>query len=268
MRPALSERAHPRDVLGLAYVYAVRSRRAGGISIGINLSPNRHCNWRCLYCQVEGLARGASPACDLELLARELEAALARFAADEIRDIAFSGDGEPLSCPNVGEAAAVVAEVCRRRKLHVPVRVITNGSYLLKPEAQRALQMLAGAGGEIWVKLDAGAREDMRRVNGAALRPEQWLARWTAAARILPAWVQTCAFRLGGRFPDAAFWDAWLSLLAQAHATAPVQGVLLYTTARAVQVAPELVSPASREELEELATRVRALGIPCRVFGA
>ncbi len=268
MKPALSVRAHPRDVLGMRYVYAVRSRRAGGISIGINLSPNRRCNWRCLYCQVEDLARGASPPCDPELLATELEAALARFAGEEIRDIAFSGDGEPLSCPNVSEVAAVVAAIRAKKGLQAPVRVITNGSYLLKPEAQKALQVLAKAQGELWVKLDAGTREAMQRVNGVAMAPEQWLARWKAGARVLPAWVQTCAFRLAGRFPDAGFWGAYLALLEQAHAAAPVQGVLLYTVARAVQVAPDLVSPASPEELQALAACIRALGISCRVFGA
>ncbi|MDX9945398.1 MAG: radical SAM protein, partial [Azonexus sp.] len=31
---------HSRDSAGLRYVYPVISRRAGGVSVGINLNPN------------------------------------------------------------------------------------------------------------------------------------------------------------------------------------------------------------------------------------
>ncbi len=56
---------HSRDSAGLIYVYPVISRRAGGISVGINLNVNNACNWRCIYCQVPGLSRGAPPPVDL-----------------------------------------------------------------------------------------------------------------------------------------------------------------------------------------------------------
>ena len=39
---------HRRDSAGLRYVYPVISRRAGGVSVGINLNPNNACNWACL----------------------------------------------------------------------------------------------------------------------------------------------------------------------------------------------------------------------------
>ena len=55
----LTSKVHDRDVAGLTYVYPVVSRRAGGVSVGINLSPNNACNWRCVYCQVPNLQRGA-----------------------------------------------------------------------------------------------------------------------------------------------------------------------------------------------------------------
>ena len=42
---------HRRDSAGMRYVYPVLSRRARGVSIGINLNPNNACNWRCVYCQ-------------------------------------------------------------------------------------------------------------------------------------------------------------------------------------------------------------------------
>ena len=48
---------HDRNAAGLRYVYPVVSRRAGGVSVGINLNPNNACNWRCVYCQVPRLVR-------------------------------------------------------------------------------------------------------------------------------------------------------------------------------------------------------------------
>ena len=63
---------HDRDAQGLTYVYAVISRRAGGVSVGINLNPNNACNWRCVYCQVPDLQRGVGPPIDLDQLEQEL----------------------------------------------------------------------------------------------------------------------------------------------------------------------------------------------------
>jgi len=71
---------HRRDIAGLTYVYPVVSRRAGGVSVGINLNVNNACNWACVYCQVEGLTRGGPPPVDVALLSEELDGFLARVA--------------------------------------------------------------------------------------------------------------------------------------------------------------------------------------------
>ena len=68
----LSTHDHNRFQKGYQYVYPVVSRRAGGLSLGINLNTNNACNWRCIYCQVPDLVRGTPPAVDIELLEREL----------------------------------------------------------------------------------------------------------------------------------------------------------------------------------------------------
>src|SRR4030095_14874810 len=103
----LSVSNHDRDRAGLRYVYPVVSRRAGGVSIGINLNPNNACNWRCVYCQVPGLVFGNAPQIDLELCELDRRTML-REATDEewwrlnvpegarrVVDIALSGNGEP-----------------------------------------------------------------------------------------------------------------------------------------------------------------------------
>ena len=50
-------RHHPRDFADQQYVYPVISRRSRGISVGVNLSPTGLCNFRCVYCQVDGELR-------------------------------------------------------------------------------------------------------------------------------------------------------------------------------------------------------------------
>ena len=45
--------AHPRHWRDNRYVYPVCSRRAGGISIGINLNLDLRCTFNCVYCQVD-----------------------------------------------------------------------------------------------------------------------------------------------------------------------------------------------------------------------
>jgi len=71
-RILLKTEDHSRDSVDMRYVYPVISRRAGGVSVGINLNPNNACNWRCIYCQVPDLKRGGPPPIDLALLEREL----------------------------------------------------------------------------------------------------------------------------------------------------------------------------------------------------
>ena len=92
---SLTTTDHDRGNAGLKYVYGVLSRRSGGLSIGINLNPNRACNWRCIYCQVPGLVRGVAPPIDLGLLEEELGGFLDeivrgdRYPGAALQDIAF-----------------------------------------------------------------------------------------------------------------------------------------------------------------------------------
>src|SRR5215813_8926342 len=50
---SLVVRDHRRTFEDNLYVYAVVSRRSKGVSIGINLNPDKICNFDCVYCQVD-----------------------------------------------------------------------------------------------------------------------------------------------------------------------------------------------------------------------
>lgn len=270
---------HRRDAVGLTYVYPVVSRRAGGVSVGINLNPNNACNWRCLYCQVPDLVRGSAPAIDLTRLEGELRGFLAdlvhgdylqRHAPPEarvIRDVAFSGNGEPTTAREfpqvVGRVVALMAEFGLLPE--VKLRLITNGSMVDRAAVQEGLRAIAQAGGEVWFKVDAGTAAAIARINGVDTRPETVARRLALSARLCPTWVQTCLFRLDGQGPAEADVAAYLNLLERAG-TANLQGVLLYGLARpSMQPEAARLSPLPEAELEAIGARIRKAGLTVKV---
>lgn len=269
---------HGSDVVAMRYVYPVVSRRAGGVSVGVNLNPNSACNWRCVYCQVEGLTRGAGPRIDLGLLERELDAMLGAIVEGDfmsasvpegsrvLRDVAFSGDGEPTTSPDLGGAVACVGRVLSRRGLALPAVLITNGSMLDRRAVRSSLAGLAAIGGEAWFKLDAATDEGIRRMNGAATTAARHLARLAACASIVPTWVQTCALVRDGA-PEPREADAYVDALAGlVRDGVPLRGVRMYSLARPSHQpeAPSL-APAARASMDALAGRLRAAGLAVQV---
>ncbi|HRP24903.1 radical SAM protein [Thauera sp.] len=277
---ALSFRNHDRDLAGLTYVYAVLSRRAGGVSVGINLNPNNACNWHCAYCQVPGLVRGKAPEIDLAKLEDELHGFLGdlvqgewmlRFVPQDmrvIRDIAFSGNGEPTSAKAFPEAIELAIRLRAEFGLaaeQVPLRLITNGSLMGQPDVLAAVGRLAEAGGEVWFKVDAGTAEGIERVNGVQLEPASVARNLARCAAACPTWVQTCMFRWDGAGPSAADIEAYLALLEMADLSR-LEGVLLYGLARqSMQPEASHLSALSAEELEAIAGHMRKKGLTVRV---
>lgn len=250
---------HRRDSAGLLYVYPVVSRRAGGVSIGINLNPNNACNWACLYCQVDNLTRGGPPPLDLQRLERELDGFLrdvlegdflsrqVPLAAQRLMDVAFSGNGEPTSAAEFSEAIACVLGVLERFGLKgkLPVRLITNGSLLHRQHVQSGIRLLAEFGGEVWFKVDRALDAEVAEINGVPGGQDKVLKNLQQCADLAPTWVQTCWFALDGRAPSAESRQAYCDLLR--HVSGKLQGVHLYGLARPSQqpAAPRLaaVSP-------------------------
>ncbi len=234
---------HRRDAAGMTYIYAVVSRRANGVSIGVNLNPSIACNWRCIYCQVPGLVRGAPPAVDLGQLDRELRSMLASFASpsvpaqpSRIEDIAFSGNGESTLSPMFAAAVRVVRNVMREMDLdaNVKLRLITNGSRVLHPAVQEGLREIAAAGGEVWFKLDGGSRDAIQQINDVRLSPRGVSERLAVCASLVPTWVQTCVVALDSVVPDECWLRDYLAVL-DATGTERLKGILLYGLARPSQ---------------------------------
>ncbi|RIX46971.1 MAG: radical SAM protein [Rhodocyclales bacterium GT-UBC] len=265
----LSTDDHRRDSAGLRYVYPVVSRRAGGVSIGINLNVNNACNWACLYCQVENLTRGGPPPIDLDLLTDELAFFLdqalrgdfmARQVPPEARklvDVAFSGNGEPTSAPEFAEAVRSVDAVLARFDLRgtLPVRLITNGSLLHRPEVQTGIRLLGELGGEVWFKLDRAGADEVAEINGVPAQLDRVARNLALCAGLAPTWVQTCWFALDGRSPSVASRAAYCDLLKPL--AGKLVGIHLYGLARpSMQPAAARLSRLPAQELEAFASEV------------
>jgi wyosine [tRNA(Phe)-imidazoG37] synthetase (radical SAM superfamily) len=278
LKKVLTVTDHNRDVSGLRYIYPVVSRRAGGVSIGINLNINNACNWRCIYCNVPELTRRTPPPIDLIILERELRTFLDNVlhgdfmqqqvseSDRQLKDIAFSGNGEPTSAKEFPQVLDLVKKVLHDVGLlgTIKIRLITNGSMMNKQPVLKSIQQLAECNGEVWFKLDAGTKEGIARINDVNVKPSSHIARLKNCAKACPTFIQTCMFALDEVAPSENEVLAYLGQISQVKDV--IQGVHLYGIARqSMQPEAPRLSQLSSEWLEMLAERIRELGITVQV---
>lgn len=252
------------------------SRRAGGISIGINLNPNNACNWRCIYCQVPDLTRGTAPPIDLLLLEKELSGFLHELQhgdfmqrvppeARRINDIALSGNGEPTSAQEFAEVIEVIA---KHKPADLKLVLITNGSLMQRENVQQGLRRMAQLNGEVWFKLDRASEVGMAQVNDTKMTMDKVRHNLATAIACCPnTWLQTCWFALDGIAPSKQDEDEYLDLLASSMRDGiKPQGVLFYGLARPSlqQEAPRL-SALPKEVMEDFVGQISALGLQVRL---
>jgi wyosine [tRNA(Phe)-imidazoG37] synthetase (radical SAM superfamily) len=266
-------RRHERRWKDNFYVYAVVSRRSRGVSIGMNLNLNKACNFDCIYCQVNRNQSAVIQKVDPAILKKELDAILdaeqngslykeapfdALVQTDRgVRDIAFSGDGEPTTFPRFKEAVQIAADARLRFGLHAAKLVLlTNAAYLDKPSVRAALAIMDDNNGEIWAKLDAGTEEYFRMVNRPNVSLERILNNILNAARIRPLILQSLWFRMNGNAPPAEEIEAYCGRLnGLISAGGQIKTIQLYTIAR--DPAEAGVSALSDEELDRIASAVK-----------
>jgi wyosine [tRNA(Phe)-imidazoG37] synthetase (radical SAM superfamily) len=184
-----------------------------------------------------------------------------------IVDVALSGNGEPTSAHEFPEVITLVDAVLRENSLagSVVVRLITNGSLVMRNHVQEGLRRLGRIGGEVWFKVDAGTAEGYRRINNVELLPQAVARNLRRCAELCPTWVQTCMFELDGVPPGEEEISAYLGLLTDAGA-GRLCGVHLYGLARpSLQPEASRLSCLSADKLEEIALRIRTLGLTVQV---
>jgi len=265
---------HERQFQTNRFVYPVLSRRARGISIGVNLNPDKVCNFHCVYCQVDRTQQAESDFVETDALLRELEEMLRLVSSGEIyetpkfrdtpphlrhlHDIAFSGDGEPTNYRNFDELLAASAAVKRRCKLDkVKMVLITNASMFHRPRVERGLKVLDANNGEIWAKLDAGTEAFYQQIARTSIPFERILQNITEAAKIRPIVIQSLFLRMNGVPPSPAEQAAYCNRLNEIQAAdGKIRLVQLYTIAR--PPAEANVTPLSNAELANVVKEVQS----------
>jgi wyosine [tRNA(Phe)-imidazoG37] synthetase (radical SAM superfamily) len=195
----------PREWLGNRFVYAVISSRAGGLSLGVNVNPDKKCNFDCSYCEVDRRTPAREHKLDVEVLAAELRKTIAFIQSGKLaelpsyhtlpsellrlRQVALSGDGEPTLAANFMEAVQAVVRV-RALGGFFKLVLYTNGTGLDQPNVQRGLELLTKSD-EVWIKLDGGTQAFIDKVNRPDVPLEKILSNILAVGRLRPVVIQS-----------------------------------------------------------------------------
>ncbi|HET7291700.1 MAG TPA: radical SAM protein [Vicinamibacteria bacterium] len=262
---------HRRELDANRYVYAVVSRRASGLSIGVNLNPDKVCNFDCPYCQVDRTTPGSAGAVDVEALKGELVTLLDEVAAGRlwerppfdstapalrrVADIAFSGDGEPTTPAEFPQAARAARAARDSRGLSIPIRLITNATMFDRPRVRAALALFD----ELWCKLDAGTEGYFRLMDGTRFPFDRVLANLLAVARERPIVIQAMFLAWEGHGPSSEEIGAWVGRLeAIRDGGGAIDLVQVYTVAR--RPADARVAALEPAAVEAIAARAREAG--------
>ena len=264
---------HRRVWRDFDYCYPVISRRSHGLSLGVNLNPDKVCNFDCVYCEVDRLTPPKRKDLDLELLEGELSLLLdlstsgdiyqvppfdsARPEHRRLNDIALSGDGEPTTAREFAEVVARVARLKGLRGLDsVKLVLITDSSRLQAPDVVKGLESLMANQGEIWAKLDAGSEAYYREICRSLVPFDRILDNLLATARRWPILIQTLFLDWKGQGPSGAELEAYCGRLKDILAQGgQIQAIQLYTVARPTPEAE--ARPLRRLELDAIAASLR-----------
>lgn len=272
----------PRDFLDNRFVYAVVSPRARGLSVGVNMNPDKFCNFDCVYCEVNRSEPALESKLDVAVMLSELGRTLELVHSGRIRQrpsyerlpvellklrhVALSGDGEPTLCPNFVEAVEAIMHLrARHRFPFFKLVLITNASGLDRPEVERGLRLFTPHD-EVWAKLEAGTQDYMNRVNKPGCTLETVLAMILRLALRRPVIIQSLFPAIGGEGPPAYEIEAYVQRLKKLKdAGAQIPLVQIYSATR----------PTPRSEcghlklrtLSAIAKRVRRVaGLKVEVF--
>lgn len=205
----------PRDFLGNHFVYAVISSRAGGLSLGVNMNPDKKCNFDCSYCEVDRRQPAKEATLDVDVMATELRKSINYIQSGKIvertwyhslptellrlRQVALSGDGEPTLAANFVEAVQAVVRV-RALGGFFKIVLITNGTGLDNPQVLRGLELLTKSD-EIWIKLDGGTQSFIDKVNRPDVPLEKIIANILFIGRQRPVVIQSLFPAIHGEEP-------------------------------------------------------------------
>lgn len=239
----------PRDFLDNRFVYAVVSARACGLSVGINLSPDKTCNFQCVYCEVHREGPRPEELLDVEAMAAELKKTLALVRGGRLRErphyralpddllqlrhVALSGDGEPTLSPRFAEALQAVVHVrAMSGSPFFKLVLLTNATGLDLPHVQKGLKHFTSSD-EVWAKLDGGTQAYVNKVNRPSVPIEKILSNILMLARQRPVIIQSLFPALHGEEPPMEEIEQYaLRLVELQRAGAQISLVQIYSATR------------------------------------
>jgi histidinol dehydrogenase len=241
-------------------VYPVSSRRSGGLSLGINLFPDKkQCSFDCPYCEVFPFS--TNTVFSQEQMEDDLGNIVRSFLERDIKveDICFSGNGEPTMQADFPEALERATRVRRDLAAAAKLVLITNGSGLLD---KRIFSLLRDAANEtpgldIWLKLDAGTPEWYEKINRSELPFEEIIEKIKEFTLNAPLTIQTMICAVDNEGPPPGEAEAWEKLLVELAVSAKkLNKVQIYGKARPSPEDP-LAAALPVEFLEERALSLR-----------
>jgi len=274
---------HRRSFSNFDYVYPVISRRAQGLSIGVNLNPDKVCNFDCVYCEVDRKTCPRRLDVDVLVVAQELRDMIRIYREGILfeqepffsvpaplrllKGIAFSGDGEPTACPVFEQAVEAAWYVRDSLGLDsIKLILITNASCLDRPGVRRGIRRMQDGEHEVWAKLDAGTSAYFQFINRSSVPYTQVLTNIIETAQWCPLIIQSLFVRLTGQPLPEGEVLAYADRLNEIRALGGnILGLQLYTLAR--PAATPGVEPYSYEEMNHIAALVQEkTGLPHLVF--
>ncbi len=240
---------HPKVYHSTRHIYTVISPRSDGLMVGVNLNPDRHCNFACAYCDVDRGSHGEASEVDLDLLGSELSEVLGMVVSGRIRShpcyrnvpenllrlrqVAFSGDGEPTLCPEFDLAVEKVAHLrAVSHSTYFKMVLITNATGLSRPAVQSGLRLFT-LSDEVWAKLDVGTQAYMTLVNGMGAELELVLKEIRQLAVRRPVVIQSLFAEINGEAPSWQEVEAYAGRLRELlNDGAMIHEVQIYSASR------------------------------------
>jgi len=269
--PITNHREREKGVI----VYPVYSRRSAGLSIGINLfTDKKFCPFDCPYCEVFPFSSKAK--FSLEQLNDDLRRAIldAQEQNTLIKDICFSGNGEPTLSPAFPDSIKLAEEIRSQMSPSAKLVVITNGAGLLQPQIFSLLKEYALIPTtDIWLKVDAGTQDWYNKIDRCAIPYEKLITTIKKFVLCSPVTIQTMLCAINGEQPPQAEKQTWEELICElakntekeannigGNIKSGIRKIQLYGKARPAPEDP-LASSLPADYLETRATSLRRIFI-------
>ena len=262
--PVTNHREREKGVI----VYPVYSRRSAGLSIGINLfTDKKSCQFDCPYCEVFPFSSNAE--FSLEQLEDDLRRVISGAQKQNaiIKDVCFSGNGEPTLSPAFPDALKLAEDIRAQTAPSARLVVITNGAGLLQSRIFSLLKEYALLPTtDIWLKVDAGTQYWYNKINRCAIPFEKLIAVIKEFVSCAVVTIQTMLCAINNEQPSEAEKQAWESLVCElAQRDGNIRKVQLYGKARSSPEDP-LASQLAEGYLEERAESLRNLFINKKIL--